>query len=119
MKEKRLIEFATAWKNGNIESVMSFFSDDCMYVASVGSESGTTFVGNKEVKKGIKEMMKYDNAVSSTIKNIHIHKNFDFWEWEYTYAEGKTVVGCDVFDFVGNLIKTKNAFRKVNVTIKK
>lgn len=113
MQENRLLDFGKAWKNGNIKKVLSFFTDDCIYMTSVGAEPGTTFIGREDVKKGIEKMMGYDNTVSSTIKNINIYGNFGFWEWEYKFPDGEIILGCDVFEFEDNLIKKKNAFRKV------
>jgi len=113
MNKEKLLAFSTAWKNGNVEEIMSFFSEDCIYKASVGSEPRTTFIGVKEVAIGIEKMIAFDNAVSSEVSNIKIDGDFGFWEWTYTYSNGDIVKGCDVFEFGEDLIKTKNAFRKV------
>lgn len=35
-----------------------------------------------------------------------------FWEWTYRFPDGRVVYGCDLFEFVGEHIKVKNAFCK-------
>lgn len=53
MTEARLMEFAAAWSNKNLDALMQLFTEDCIYQASVGSEPGTTYVGQAAVRLGV------------------------------------------------------------------
>lgn len=113
MTEEILLQFAAAWKDGNIESVLNFFSKDAIYLASVGPEPGKTYSGKEEIKQGIDKMMKNDMGSIATIKNIRVNNAHGFWEWTYHFQDGSEQRGCDLFEFEGDKIKVKNAFRKV------
>ncbi len=105
--------FGNAWLDKNVDDVMRYFTEDCRYLPSVSSEQHQVFSGKEEVKKAIVMMMDLDNVLESKVGNIFIKDGFGFWEWEYTSNSGERVQGCDVFQFQGNLIRSKNAYRKV------
>ncbi len=113
MTEEILLQFAKAWQEKNLEEVISFFTHDCHYFSSVGMEPGTSFLGRTEVRKGIQEMMSHDMVKDVSLSNVKIDGDFGFWEWTYFLKNGKIELGCDVFEFQNNKIKSKNAFRKV------
>lgn len=112
MTETRLHEFAKAWNDRNVDLVMSFFTDECCYSPSV-IHSHPVAVGKPAVLRLIELMMEYDDSVESKVFNIHILDGFGFWEWEYKNADDSITRGCDVFEFVGDRIKSKKAFRKL------
>ncbi len=112
MTEEKLYEFAKAWSARNIDKVMSFFTADCLYSPSViGAQNEA--IGKSAVSRLIELMMEYDDSVDSKVFNIHILDGFGFWEWEYKNANDSIIRGCDVFEFVGDKIKSKKAFRKL------
>jgi len=65
MTEERLREFARAWAARDVELLMSFMSEDCVYEASVGPEPGRTYVGREEVRRGFAEMLARDGGGES------------------------------------------------------
>jgi hypothetical protein len=71
------------------------------------------FFGKAAVRDGIKKMMNHDDGSQATIHNIGIFGEQGFWEWTYTFANGDAIKGCDLFEFRGNQIRVKNAFRKI------
>jgi ketosteroid isomerase-like protein len=50
MTEERLREFAAAWARHDVETLMTFLTDDCVYEASVGPEPGRTYAGREAVR---------------------------------------------------------------------
>ena len=112
MTEARLMEFAAAWGSKNLDVLMQLFTEDCIYKASVGSEPGTTYTGQAAVRSGVEAMMAHDYGSRSEISNIHVSGDVGFWEWTYSFPDGRVVYGCDLFEFVGDKVRVKNAFRK-------
>lgn len=112
MTMERLLAFADAWGRHDVDAVMSFMTDDCIYSASVGPEPGKTYRGYTDVHTGVIDMMRHDDGSTSTISNVHIIGDRGFWEWTYRFRDGTAVRGCDFFEFAGDKICVKNAFRK-------
>lgn len=117
MTEERLLAFAHAWSNRSLDAIMEFFTEDCIYRPSVTSSEKQEFSGKEEVRCAIGQIIRFDDAVSSCVKNIKITGDFGFWEWEYLTANKGNVCGCDSFKFRNDSIIEKNAFRRVT-TIK-
>ena len=113
MIKDTLKRFATAWREGNIEELLEFFTEDAIYSPSINNELGKSYKGKNEIKDGILRMMENNSGSVSTIQNIQIHGDFGFWEWTYHFPDGSEDKGCDTFQFEGNKIKLKNAFRKI------
>lgn len=116
MTQQRLFDFADAWANKDLKMVLSFFTDDGVYKASAGAEPGATYSGKERIAEGIKNMWLFDETVTSEIMGIVLCEKYGFWEWSYQLLNNETIRGCDFFKFQGNLIKEKNAFRKVHST---
>ncbi len=115
MTKKRLLNFAEAWSCGDINKVMQFFEEDCIYQPSVRKGDSTSYFGKGAVRKAIAQMMEFDSSASSKVENVYVHQDFGFWEWEYIKDNGEKSLGCDVFSFQGDKIVSKNAFRKVDL----
>lgn len=114
MTKERLLAFARAWSGGDINKVMQFFEEDCVYQPSVRNSDDRPYRGKPEVRKAIAQIMDFDKTSSAKVENIFIKGDFGFWEWEYVTVDGTKTLGCDVFLFQGNRIVSKNAFRKLN-----
>lgn len=116
MTLERLQEFDDAWARRDIESLMQFITDDCEYHASVGPEPGERFIGKDEVRRGFQAMLDHDASSESLPGTMYVHGDRGVAEWSYksTDESGQTTVvrGCDLFEFVGDQISLKNAFRK-------
>lgn len=117
MTVERLGEFSKAWTAGDLEALMSFMADDCTYYASVGPEPGTTYRGREEVRRGFAEILAYDRGRERHDGKALITGSTGIAEWSFTErdADGHEMVirGCDIFEFAGDKIRTKDAFRKV------
>jgi ketosteroid isomerase-like protein len=116
MTEELLHEFAAAWARGDVDALMTFMSDDCVYEASVGPEPGRTYNGFAAVRKGFEEMLAHDAGSESRGGPIFICGNKGVMEWSYVHKQpdGQYIElrGCDIFEFRGDKIRRKNAFRK-------
>ena len=117
MTLERATEFGSAWNSGDPDLIASFFTDDGIYHASVGSEHlGKTFVGKDEIKKGAKAF--FDRFPGGRFENLKVvvSGNIGTFEWDFVASDatGKsvTIAGCDLLEFRGDMVVKKNAFRK-------
>jgi SnoaL-like domain len=116
MTSERLKKFGDAWDRGDIEVLMTFIADSCIFSASVGSEPGQTYVGKESIRQGFKEMLKHDEGGESRSGDVWICGNKGVAEWAYIFSnedgEKFELRGCDLFEFDGDMICRKDAFRK-------
>lgn len=118
MTEARLLEALEAWNTRDVNRVLEYLTDDCTYHASFGPElQGRSFVGRDAVREGVRLFFdRYpDGQFVDTEVIVADHRGTAEWTFKATLADGAEleVRGCDLLEFDGDLIKTKNAFRKV------
>lgn len=53
MTIERLRRFSAAWSTADVDRLMSFVTDDCVYYATVGPEPGSTYRGKERSPAGI------------------------------------------------------------------
>ena len=109
--------FADAWNRHDVDALMSFMTDDCVFEASAGPEvCGTRYVGPAAVRAGFRE-------VFATFPDAHWGqaRHFVFGdrgvsEWTFTGTRADNtrveVHGCDLFAFRDGKIALKNSYRK-------
>jgi len=112
-----LQEFADAWNRHDVDALMSFMTDDCVFEASAGPEiCGTRFEGRAAVRAAFAE-------VWATFADAHWGDARHFVcgdrgvsEWIFTRTRGDgtcvEVHGCDLFRFRDGRILLKNSYRK-------
>jgi rhodanese-related sulfurtransferase/ketosteroid isomerase-like protein len=119
MTIEHLQEFSDAWSRGDVDALMSFMTDDCVYHASVGPEPGTSYHGREQVRRGFVEMLAFDRGRERRSGRALILGSFGVAEWSFTETNGDgeplVIRGCDIFEFRGEKIRKKDAFRKVMV----
>jgi ketosteroid isomerase-like protein len=113
----RLAEALAAWNTRDAERVLAYFADGCAYHASFGPEPmGRSFVGRDEVLEGVRRFFERypDGRFEDTEVFVAGDRGAAEWTFVATEADGAElrVRGCDLFEFEGDLIRTKNAFRK-------
>jgi len=113
----RLQQFSAAWTAGDLDALMSYMTDDCVYHASIGPEPGSTYRGKDEVRRGFAAVLAYDHGRERHDGTAFIHGNVGVAEWSF-YEEapdgtGRLIRGCDIFEFADSKIRKKDAFRKV------
>ena len=108
--------FADAWNRHDIDALMSFMSEDCVFEASSGPDvCGSRYGGRDAVRAGFAE-------VWATFPDAHWGNARHFvWgergmsEWTFTGTRGDgtrvEVNGCDLFTFRDGKIALKNSYR--------
>ena len=117
MTVERATEFGAAWNSHDPDLVASYFADDGAYHASVGTERlGLTFVGKEEIRRGVKVF--FDRFPDGRFENLKVNVVGDFgtFEWDFVATDASgvsvSVAGCDLLEFRGDKVTSKNAFRK-------
>lgn len=115
MTQERLRAFSDAWDSGDIVRIMAFFARDCAFSPSVEDEPGKTFYGRDQVEAEIRRILSRDaDGVSSSGDHI-VMGNRGYSEWSITFnrdGQDQQLRGCDIFEFDGDLIVRKDAYRK-------
>ena len=112
-----LQRFADAWNQHNIDSLMSFMTDDCQFDTGGGSEPwGERYQGNEEVRKRYEQVW-IDVPDARWGKDQHIvsgDRGLSEWTFYGTAGDGSAieVQGCDVFTFRDGKIATKSTYIK-------
>lgn len=116
MTLERLAEFGDAWHQKDLEKLLEFISDDCVYSASVGAEPGETFRGRDEVREGFAHMLAYDTGAERHSGEAWIFgdRGVALWAFGYEDDDGNAyeVKGIDLYAFAGDKISLKDAYRK-------
>ena len=112
-----LQSFAEAWNRHDIDALMSFMTEDCVFEASAGSDVwGTRYVGREAVRAGFAEVWAtFPDAQWSNARHfVHEDRGVSEWTFTGTRADGSRVEvqGCDLFTFRDGRISLKNSYRK-------
>jgi taurine dehydrogenase small subunit len=118
---ERLLEALAAWNTHDAEQVLRWFADDCAYHASFGPELlGESYLGRARVLEGVRRFFERypDGRFEDTRVFVAGDRGAAEWTFVATGPDGATqhVAGCDLFEFDGDLIRVKNAFRKQPTT---
>lgn len=109
--------FADAWNRHDVDGIMSFMTEDCVFEASAGSEVyGTRYVGFDAVRAGFAEVWAtYPDAHWGNARHLVVgDRGVSEWTFTGTRADGTHVEvhGCDLFTFRDGKIALKNSYRK-------
>ena len=112
--------FAEAWNGHDIEALMRFMTDDCVFEASAGPDAcGTRYAGKDAVRAGFSEVWKTfpDAQWRSPRHFVAGERGVSEWTFTGTRLDGTRVEvnGCDIFTFRGDKIAVKNSYRKNRV----
>ena len=109
--------FADAWNRHDVDDLMSFMTEDCIFESSGGEDAcGTRYQGADAVRKGYAKAWKdFPDARWNNARHF-VQGNQGVSEWTFTgtNSEGKRsqVNGCDIFTFRDGKIQVKNSYRK-------
>ena len=114
--------FSAAWNAHDIDALMGFISDDCVFQTAAGPDAcGTRIAGPEAVRKAFAAAWQ---AVPDAQWENGVHfVSGDFgtsqWTFTGTAADGSRIEadGIDVFTFKGGKITLKNVFRKARPNI--
>ena len=116
--------FADAFNAHDIDKILSYMTDDCIFEASAGPDAdGEKFVGKDAVRKAFEDVFK--NFPDAHWSNPHhfISGNRAVSEWTFTGTKPDgskmEVNGCDLFTFRDGRIAIKNSYRKNRLPISK
>ena len=114
---ERLQEFADAWNRHDVDALMSFMTDDCVFEASAGPDvAGTRSVGRSAVRAAYAEVFATfpDAHWGSATHFVCGDRGVSEWIFTGTRADGARVEvqGCDLFRFRDGRIALKNSYRK-------
>ena len=113
-----LQQFADAWNRHDVDALMTFMTDDCVFVASAGpGVDGARFEGPEAVRKAYATVWETfpDAHWGGATHFVKGTQGVSQWTFSGTTADGTRVEvdGCDLFTFRGGKIAVKNAFRKI------
>lgn len=112
-----LRRFVKALNSHDLDAIMAFFCDSCIFFGSAGpAPNGVAFRGREEVRKGFEDILARFHDAVWTEDNHFVSGTRGYSEWTFkgTDREGNrtSVRGCDAFVFQGDLIQIKDSFRK-------
>ncbi|WP_299407220.1 nuclear transport factor 2 family protein [Acaryochloris sp. IP29b_bin.148] len=117
MNTTELQEYSDAWNEHDIDKIMKFMTEDCIFEPGGGPERfGTRYEGHGAVRARFIEVwtdipnVRFENA-------IHFSQdNYGCSEWTIvgTTKDGTKIEvdGCDVFTFENKRIKSKRSYVK-------
>jgi steroid delta-isomerase-like uncharacterized protein len=109
--------FADAWNRHDVDALMSFMTEDCVFEASAGPDvCGTRYAGRDAVRAGYAEVFAaFPDAHWGGARHfVSGERGLSEWTFTGTRSDGTRVEvnGCDVFTFRGGRIALKNSYRK-------
>jgi hypothetical protein len=118
MIEQRLRDFVTATEQADIDALMSFIHEDCVYITTIGSAPGTEYRGKESIRAIFLEILADDGRGSEVHYGpLYAGGNRGTLEWKVLTPQEdgshNIMRGVDLFEFEGDLIIRKDAFRKV------
>ena len=122
MTAERLRAFFAAWNEHDVEAIVSYFTPDGAYYASIGpDDAGTAFRGSDELRRGVAAFLGTYGDIRYTDLVIGMSgedRAFASWTFHGIGPDGQpmTYRGVDLFVFEGDLIAVKDAFRKERST---
>jgi steroid delta-isomerase-like uncharacterized protein len=109
--------FADAWNRHDVEAILSFMTEDCVFESSAGPDAcGTRYAGREAVRAGFVEVWTiYPDAHWGGARHfVRGDRGVSEWTFTGTRADGSRVEvnGCDLFTFRHGRIALKNSYRK-------
>jgi ketosteroid isomerase-like protein len=119
MTAELLMEFSEAWNQRDAAVLMPYMAENCIYQVSFGPElEGSNHVGRDAVFEGFSKF--FERFPDGEFSDAEVwvltgDRGATVWTFSWTGEDGKKVSqrGCDLFEFEGDKIKRKNAFRKL------
>ena len=116
MTTDRLHRFFDAWNDHDVEAIVSYFAPEGAYFASIGpDDEGTAFRGVDEVRRGVTAFLGTYRDVRYTDLRVGMDGDRGFAGWTFHgVKDGQSITyrGVDFFEFDGDLIVLKDAYRK-------
>lgn len=108
--------FAAAWNRHDVDALMTFMAEDCVFEASAGADVCGTRYSGEAVRHAFAEVWAaFPDAHWGNPRHFVIgDRGVSEWTFTGTRADGTRVEvhGCDLFTFRGGKIVLKNSYRK-------
>jgi ketosteroid isomerase-like protein len=117
MTTNELDAFFDGWNRHDVDRLMTFMADDCVFESASGTETcGARHVGPDRVRAAFARVLATypDAAFSDTRHVVAGNRGLSEWVFTGTTADGRKVEvnGCDVFTFERGKIVVKSSFFK-------
>ncbi len=117
MTSQDLDAFFDGWNRHDVDRLMTFMADDCVFESASGPEvCGTRHAGREGVRAAFARVFASypDAAFADTRHVVAGNRGLSEWTFTGTAVDGKKVEvhGCDVFTFERGKIAVKSAFFK-------
>jgi len=112
--------FENGWNRHDVDALMSFMADDCVFEAAAGLEvCGTRHEGRQRVREAFVRLftavpdVRFDGARHFVVGDRAVSE----WIFRGMTADGKKVEvnGCDLFTFRHGKIAVKSSYLKTRV----
>ena len=116
-----LVSFAAAWNRHDVDALMQFMTDDCVFESSFGCEPcGTRYQGMVAVRDGFSRAWAEVPDAQWLNAQHFVAGSRGVSEWLFTgthAADGQPLAtrGCDIFTFRDGKIALKNSWRKIQI----
>jgi steroid delta-isomerase-like uncharacterized protein len=109
--------FADGWNRHDVDVLMTFMADDCVFESATGPETcGTRHVGRERVRAAFAQVFaSYPDAGFRDARHFVVgDRGVSEWVFTATGADGRRIEvdGCDLFTFRGGKIARKSSFFK-------
>ena len=109
--------FQEGWNRHDVDTLMTFMADDCVFESASGSEAcGTRHAGREQVRAAFARI--FATFPDVTFRDVrHLvsgDRGLSEWTFAGTTREGRAVEvnGCDLFTFRGGQIAVKSSYLK-------
>jgi len=109
--------FGEGWNRHDVDYLMTFMADECVFESATGPDvRGTRYVGRERVREGFAKVFKAFPDVEFRDSRHFVAGDRGVSEWIFagTAVDGRKVevYGCDLFTFVDDKIAVKASFLK-------
>jgi steroid delta-isomerase-like uncharacterized protein len=109
--------FADGWNRHDVDFLMTFMADDCVFEGATGTEAcGARHVGRERVREAFARVFATfpDARFGNTRHVVAGERGLSEWVFTGTTADGRTVEvnGCDLFTFREGRIAVKSSYFK-------
>ena len=117
MNIKDLEDYSEAWNAHDIDGIMAFMANDCIFETGGGPEKyGTRFVGFESVRQRFIDVWTdvSDVRFEGALHFVHGNNGCSEWTFVGTRQDGSSIEidGCDLFTFENGKIKSKRSYVK-------
>lgn len=113
---RRINDFAQAWLDGDVDRLMEYVTEDCVYVSTSGDEAGITYVGAPAVRTAYARYAGPRANLRIEACDPVVAEDRVFVEWSlFRRSDGQlSARGVDVFTLRGDRVCRQDVYRKLS-----